>query len=143
MSHTEEIRKQCLEYVSNGGKILEALKIFNVSRSSFQRWRKLKSETGSIAIRPRVVEPYKINNDELITYVKNNPDAYVIEIADHFNVTKGCISTALKRLKISRKKKAFYTRNVMIKIEKYLLKNLRAYLLKPLYLLTNQALISL
>lgn len=110
MSHTEEIRKQCLAYVSKGGKILEALKIFNVSRSSFQRWRKSNNETGSIAIKPRVVEPYKINNSELKSYINDNPDAYVIEIAAHFNVTKGCISTALKRLQISRKKKPFIRR---------------------------------
>lgn len=36
----------------------------------------------------------------------NNPDAYLNEIATHFGVSIGCISMALKRLKITRKKKS-------------------------------------
>lgn len=117
MSYSEDIREQSLNYVSNGGKIKEALKIFNMSRSSFQRWRRSKIETGSVEVKPRVVEPYKINNDDLLSYIDQHPDAYMIEIAEHFYVTKGCISIALNRLKISRKKKVYCTPKEMKKRE--------------------------
>ena len=105
MSHSKAIREQVLSYVTTGGKIVDALKIFNVSRSSYQRWVISKEKTGSIDCKPRVVEPYKINNQALKQYIIERPDAYLTEIASHFNVTQGCISAALERLKISRKKK--------------------------------------
>jgi len=113
MSHSEDIRERSLNYVSNGGKIKDAVKIFKISRSSFQRWRSSKIKTGSIENKPRVVEPYKINNYELLSYINEYPDAYIVEIAEHFSVTKGCISIALKRLNISRKKKAYYIQSAM------------------------------
>jgi hypothetical protein len=48
--------------------------------------------------------PCKIDNEELIAYIDSHPDAYLNEIASYFNVPSGCISIALKRLKIIRKK---------------------------------------
>lgn len=110
MSHPKAIREQVLNYISNGGKIVDALKIFNVSRSSYQRWFISKEKTGSVDCKPRIVEPYKINNEALKQYIIEQPDAYLTEIASHFNVTQGCISAALERLKISRKKKACFTK---------------------------------
>ena len=110
MSHPKAIREKLLSYIANGGKILDGLKIFNVSRSSYQRWSISKEKTGSVDCKPRVVAPYKINNDALSQYIIETPDAYLTEIAAHFNVTQGCISAALERLKISRKKKACFTR---------------------------------
>lgn len=110
MSHSEEIREQVLNHFSNGSSIKDIIEIYNISRSSFQRWRKSKLETGSVSIKPRVVEPYKLNNTDLISYITKNPDAYIQEIAEEFQVTNGCISIALKRLKISRKKKPFVLR---------------------------------
>lgn len=106
MSHPKAIREKILSYIANGGKILDALEIFNVSRSSYQRWSISKEKTGSVDCKPRVVAPYKINNDALSQYIIETPDAYLTEIAAHFNVTQGCISAALERLKISRKKKS-------------------------------------
>lgn len=52
--------------------------------------------------------PYKIDNDELTAFIDNHPDAYLNEIAAHFQVTIPCISIALKRLKITRKKKSIF-----------------------------------
>lgn len=37
-------------------------------------------------------------------FVKENPDAYLNEIASHFNFTTPAIHAALKRLNITRKK---------------------------------------
>lgn len=115
MSHSEEIREAALNYVDEGGLIKDALEIFKVSRSSFQRWRNKKQSTGSVARNNRVVEPYKLKDDLLKSYIEQNPDAYISEIAEHFNVSTGCVSTALKRLKITRKKKALHTEKVIQK----------------------------
>ncbi len=120
MSHPEEIRILVLNYVYNGGKIVDALEIYDVSRSAFQRWRTMNNETGSVAIPPRNTQPYKIDNDKLKSYIKENPSAYISEIANHFELSTGCICEALKRLNISRKKKACYTANGTMKFEAHL-----------------------
>jgi len=120
MSHSEIIRIQALKYVDNGGLIVDALEIYDISRSSFQRWRAMNSETGSVAIPPRNTQPYKIDNEKLKSYIHDNPSAYIAEISNHFKLSTGCICEALKRLKISRKKKACYTLKETMKIETHL-----------------------
>ena len=107
MSHSKDLRERAVKYVEQGGAIKEACQLFEISRSSFQRWRMIKNKTGTLAPKSRIKSPYKINNEELKAYINNNPDAYLNEIASHFNVTGPCISIALKRLKITRKKSRF------------------------------------
>lgn len=104
MSHSKDLREKAVKYVENGGSIKDACHLFEVSRSSFQRWRNLKNQTGFLHPKSRIKSPYKIDNEELIAYINRHPDAYLSEIASYFNVTSGCISIALKRLKITRKK---------------------------------------
>ena len=111
MSHSEDLRSRALRYVEQGGSVKEACSLFEVSRSSFQRWRIRKSLTGSLKVKPRTKQPYKIDNEALRNYVMQTPDAYLNEMASHFNVTIPCISIALKRLKITRKKSAASTKN--------------------------------
>ena len=104
MSHSKDLRGRAINYVEAGGTIKDACRIYEVSRSSFQRWRGIKDKTGSLAPKSRVKSPYKLDNEQLKAYINEHPDAYLNEIASHFNVTSPCISIALKRLKITRKK---------------------------------------
>lgn len=104
MSHSKDLRERAVKYVEQGGTIKAACEIFEISRSSFQRWRVRKNKMGSLEPKSRERSPYKIDNKALETYIAEYPDAYLNEIASHFNVTIPCISIALKRLKITRKK---------------------------------------
>lgn len=104
MSHSKDLRERAIKYVEQGGAIKDACRIFEISRSSFQRWRSIKDKTGALAPKSRIKSPYKIDNELLKAYINNHPDAYLNEIALHFNVTSPCISIALKRIKITRKK---------------------------------------
>ena len=115
MSHSTDIRQNMLNFVNRGGKIKDACNIFGISRSSFQRWTNRLKETGSLEKYIRKDQPYKIDNDKLKEFIKNNPGAYLTEISSEFDVTPACISIALKRLKISRKKKATFTLKEMKK----------------------------
>ena len=114
MSHSKDLREKAVKYVENGGTIKDACHIFEVSRSSFQRWRNLKNTTGLLQPKPRITSPYKIDNEALISYINEHPDAYLNEIASHFNVTSACVSIALKRLKITRKKSLHSTKKETI-----------------------------
>ena len=108
MSHSNDLRIRVLDYIDGGGLIKSACDLFKVSRSSIQRWRDRKDKTGDASPVQRINSPYKINDDELRAYVKNHPDAYLSEMATHFNATYTGIWRALKRLKITRKKSPRY-----------------------------------
>lgn len=114
MSHSSDLRKRALKFVEKGGSIKEACLLFEVSRSSFQRWRLKQKNTGSLAPKSRDRAPYKIDNDELNAFINKHPDAYLNEIAAHFQVTIPGVSIALKRLKITRKKRLNSTKKETI-----------------------------
>ena len=105
MSHSTDLRERVLGFIAEGGLIKDVCKVFVVSRSSVQRWRKKQKETGGLSSKTRDSSPYKYTNEALRSYVTAHPDAYLSEIVTYFNVTSACISIALKRLKITRKKR--------------------------------------
>lgn len=110
MSYSKDLRQRALKFVQEGGTIKEACLLFEVSRSSFQRWNLKQKNTGNVSPKSRIRVPYKIDNDDLMSFIVNYPDAYLNEIAAHFAVTIPCISIALKRLKITRKKRVYFTK---------------------------------
>ncbi len=101
MSYAKDLREKAIKYVEQGGLIKEACKVFEISRSSFQRWRVRQANTGTVSAKARARKPYKIKPEELKRYVSQHPDAYLNEIASHFNVTSPCILIALRRLNIT------------------------------------------
>lgn len=113
MSYSSDLREKAIAYVENGGSIKDVCDIFGISRSSFQRWREIKEEKGSVDRKARIKAPYKLNNDELKAYIKKHSDAYLSEIAEYFNVTPSCIWVALKRLRITRKKSPRFIKKEM------------------------------
>lgn len=56
---------------------------------------------------------HKIDNELLKAYINEHPDSYLNEIASHFKVTSPCISIALKRLKMTRKKSLSFIKKEM------------------------------
>jgi len=104
MSHSSDLRIRVLDYIEAGGLIKTACDTFKVSRSSIQRWRNLKKETGDLHPVQRERASYKVDNIKLRAFIAAHPDAYLHEIAEEFGVTAPGIWSALKRLKITRKK---------------------------------------
>lgn len=113
MSYSTDLREKVLNFIEQGGLVTEACEIFEVSRSSIQRWRLKKRLLGRPITKPRKVGSYKINDSALRVYIKANPEAYLSEIATHFDVTVSGIFRALNRLKITRKKSRPFTRKEM------------------------------
>jgi len=105
MGYSTDLREAVLKFIDAGNSVKTACKLFTVSRSSVQRWRLRLAEAGSIDPKPRIKSPYKVDESALKDYIAAHPDAYLNEIASHFNVTNSGISKALSRLKITRKKK--------------------------------------
>ncbi|MBS0624117.1 MAG: transposase [Verrucomicrobia bacterium] len=57
----------------------------------------------------------KLDYNLLKEYVEVHPDYFLLEIAEHFSVTEQAIFYALKKLKITRKKRISFTRSGMKK----------------------------
>ena len=125
MIYSIDVRKKVLEY-ENTHTIQETAKTFNISTWTVSTWKKRLREKG--CLNPTVIKrkPRKLDHAKLIEYVETNPDKYLREIAEVFNVSTAAIGKALKKLGFTLKKRPNYTRNGMrrgeriIKKKKYL-----------------------
>ena len=81
------------------------------------------SETGKLEKRPITRTAPKFEAEKLKSYIENNPKALLKDIADHFGGTISGADTALKREKITYKKKRFITKREMKANARYLKKN--------------------
>ena len=105
MKYGIDLRKKVISYLERGGQIIEACEIFSVSRSSVFRWLRKKRLSGDVYAEPWSKSAHKLQDSELIKYIQANPDAYLSEIANHFNASSSGVCRALKRLNITRKKR--------------------------------------
>jgi putative transposase len=106
-ARSEDLRTRVINYIEKGGSHKEAIAIFEVSSRSIYRWIKLKKETGNLEVRPVPRSPHKLPNEELLEYVRCNPDAHLKEIAAHFKCGISSVYDALKRLGVTYKKTPF------------------------------------
>ncbi len=82
-----------------GLTIAQTAKRFNIGSASINRWIK------EITPKKRNILPTKIDNDKLLEDVAKYPDAYQKERAERLGVSQTGIWHALKRNRISYKKK--------------------------------------
>jgi len=117
-----DLRRRVLEYIEETGDKTKASQLFKVGIATIYRWIARKKQTGSIEPSLKKVYKKKIEDQKLIDYVENHPDHFLAEIATHFNTTLQAIFYALKRLKITRKKRPRFTKKEMRKPEQHLYK---------------------
>lgn len=118
MTYSEDFRKQVLSHIDAGATIKAVSELFSVGTTTIKNWKKMRTVLGSVTRRQRTKKAYKINEGELLRYIKCNPDAFLHEIAFHFKVTPPAIFIALKRLNITRKKSPRSTKSGATKREK-------------------------
>lgn len=119
-AYSVDLRIKVLNFIDQGGKKTEACKLFGVGKDTVFRWLKLRRETGQLNSKEKISKPWKLNYDELQEMVNLNPDKTLKELAEIFNVSASGIRKALVKLKITRKKRQFFTRSVMKKKDKSL-----------------------
>jgi len=105
MSYPVKYRERVLEYRQEGHTLEETSRVFKAAVSTIRKWEKQRKETGTLT--PKVPRrPFKkIDPLKLRAYVDQHPDAYQKEIALEFHCAQSAIQKALKRLKITRKKR--------------------------------------
>ena len=100
-----DLRERVIEYIKLGNSQQTSAKIFMVSKSSVSRWWIRYEKEGIIKPKPRLGSKGKIDPNQLKSYVENNEDKTLAEIAVVFKVSICSVYKRLKKLGYSYKKK--------------------------------------
>ncbi len=101
MTYSLDFRKQVLKSRrEDNWSYRKTAKFYGIALKTIQDWEK-----NIIPKTTRNKPPTKIKDEDLLKDVKQYPDAYQYERAERLNCSKSGISDALKRLKITRKKR--------------------------------------
>ena len=102
MPYSLDLKEKVIAYIDNGGRVSSAAKIFGIHRTSIYRWLGQKDLT-PIKVERR---KRKLDWEALEEDVKNHPDLRLCERAKKFGVHTSSVGYALKKLNITRKKRA-------------------------------------
>ena len=105
MSYSKKYRERTIEYRQAGHTLEETHQTFKVSRSTIQIWEKQLKETGDLEKKKLHRSFRKIDPEKLKAYVAEHPEAYQSEMAKAFGCGESGIRDALRRQKITRKKR--------------------------------------
>jgi transposase len=106
-AYSEDLRERVIGYIESGHTYKEASERYGVSERTICNWIRLRKETGSLKAESVPRSPHKLHDEDLLCYVKANPDAFLREIAVHFGCSRSGVHKALKRLGITYKKTPF------------------------------------
>ena len=105
MAYSIDFRKRVIEYMNEGHTGKELYAAFKIRPSVVCRWRQLLERTGSLNPEYKDTRKRKIDKEELERAVERTPDITLPELAKMFDCTKQAIDTALRKAKITRKKR--------------------------------------
>ena len=104
MGYSKDLRERVLAYHAEGHSIEKTSEIFKVGTTTIKAWKKLLSETGSVDKKELKRKPRKYESEKLRTYIDENPEATLEEIAKEFGGSRSGAFDALEREKITFKK---------------------------------------
>jgi transposase len=107
-AYSLDLRERAMEYLDSGHTYKQTSELFMVTMRTLFNWSRLRQENGDLSFKNTPRSPHKLDNEELLEYIKKNPDAYLQEISAHFKCCKTAAYYALKRLKVTHKKNKRY-----------------------------------
>lgn len=119
MSYSIDLRERVIKFIEKSGSKTKAAKVFNISRTTIHEWLLKKTKTGTLEDAKPKRGWKKLEPEALISYVQSNPDGTLKEYANHFKTSIPSVCLALKKLKITRKKRPLSTENGMKKNVKH------------------------
>lgn len=120
MGYSVDLREKVLGYYRECKNITGTCNTFKIARSTLYSWIKLHKENGDLEPRVRTEYKTKIDYDKLKKLVEEKPDAFLKEHAEHFGVTITGVWDALKKLKITRKKRRPPTKKLIVKNKEHI-----------------------
>jgi len=104
MTYSRDFREAAIVYKQSGHTFPQLKETFKVTPQTYYNWLELKNKTGTLNCRKAETRTRKIDTQELKQLLKEKPDAYLFELANHFNCSPPAIHKKLIKLKITRKK---------------------------------------
>jgi transposase len=86
MTYSLNLRKKALEYLDIVGNRQKVVEAFNISLRTLERRIRIRREN-SLPAKQRKSSPSKIDEQQLLLFVREHPDAYLREIAEKFGTT--------------------------------------------------------
>ena len=123
MAYSVDLRRRVIDYLREGHTQEETSLIFKVGTTTIKNWLTLLSETGSLEKRPLNREASIFESEKLNSYIEENPNALLKDIAEHFGGSITGAFYALEREKITYKKKRFSIKNATKANAKYFWKS--------------------
>jgi len=108
MAYDEKYRKRAIEYKENNHTFKELKEAFRITSNTYYEWKKLMEETGSLKYNNAKTRRRKIDKEKLKQAIEEKPDAYLRELAELFDCTEQAIFYALKKMKITLKKRRLH-----------------------------------
>jgi len=105
MAYSIDFRKAAISFMEKGHTEKELLETFGIYASNVNRWRKLQEKTNSLVPQYRKTRKRKIDLKVLEQAVERKPDSTLLELARIFDCREQSVDAALKRAKITRKKR--------------------------------------
>jgi transposase len=105
MAYSRDYREAAIEFKLKGHTFSELKDVFKITSQTYYNWLELRNETGSLEARRAETRRRKIDPERLKQAVKEKPDAYLRELAELFNCKPQSVFYALKRNKITYKKR--------------------------------------
>ncbi len=118
MAYSEDFRKAAVEYKDKGHTFADLKEAYGITNKTYDDWKKLYEETGSYAKREVVRKPKKIELERLRKAIEEKPDAYLYELAELFKCSEQAVFYALKKLRITYKKRHIHTPKNLKKSER-------------------------
>ena len=104
MAYSIDFIKRAVAYKQEGHTLKQLQEAFGIPAETYYDW-KVKLENGfNFGIKAKGERRRKIDKAALEQAVKENPDAFLWELAEQFNCTPVAVFYALEKLDITRKK---------------------------------------
>jgi transposase len=115
MAYSIDYRKAAIEFKQNGHTFAQLKEVFKITAKTYYEWIELLETTGTLQFRNASERSGKIDIEKLKLAIKENPDAYLRELAAQFGVSTTAIHKKLEKHKITYKKRHSRTRRNQMK----------------------------
>jgi len=105
MAYSIDLRSRVIDFIEKGHTQEETGLIFNVGTATIKRWLLLLSETGSLEKRTLNRTAPKFKSEKINSYIEENPDALLKDVAQQFGGSISGAFYALEHEKITLKKR--------------------------------------
>ena len=108
-AYSIDLREKVIQFIQSGKTQVEAAKTFNIHKSTINHWLSRLRKEGSLKAKANLGSKPRIDVNELIIRVKNNPNLRLMDLKKIFGISTVSLHEWLKKLGFVYKKKPLPT----------------------------------